>query len=722
MAATETGPEYFSFAESLGPESIRLVRIRPRSVLQVLCLRPIQLDIAVFPLRDVPPYRALSYTWGPPHVDMTAYTEHDKRDIRISGRRFAVLPNLLDALLELEVTLRGPKWRKGPHYLWIDAICINQSDMAERAVQVGIMDRVYSQATQTIVWLGKQDHHAFQARAVFNTILRIPAREINSAHDRGEWPSLPAFAAWGLPELDPAVSPKWQAIFAVLRRAWFTRSWVVQEILLSRDIQVLCGDWAFPFIDLIYVASFLEDTHIYDGAYDTTRISGSGRTQMIIDPTGPLLTLWSMWVMCHPEANVGIRLRESASRTLEVMMRFGGGTKELGPARVLLYFAHFLSTSKCTDPRDRVFSFMGITKVLMELYNSGPAWGVAGRSDCVAIRYTPGVTAAMVFEELVAAFLAQTKSLGFLALLSDYPGVGPPGLPSWVPNFWEGPDNLSLLWVHFNASGYTEGHRQPSFAISDHHLRVNASVLCKVKTLSLHLPHTIGLNFGEETWMNDLLSTERIYRFTGEGRIQAFWRTLLADSNVDQGKLVYPASWHGFKNGEPFSSFILLHTLNLSSHKDTSKGGRKAEELNSSTLACLDALAESDPAGHLPHSTHLKEGKTRKLRIDDGNCTDPQGDLDWLTNTSKAALLFLRALDRSMPRRRFAISKQGYFLLAPEWTEPDDEILIVHGCPCPLVVRRTGEFATVVGAAYVHGVMRGETVTNDTRWEPVTFV
>lgn len=38
--------------------------------------------------------------------------------------------------------------------LWIDAICINKNDLAERAQQVRTIDRVYSQATEVIVCLG----------------------------------------------------------------------------------------------------------------------------------------------------------------------------------------------------------------------------------------------------------------------------------------------------------------------------------------------------------------------------------------------------------------------------------------------------------------------------------------------------------------------------------------------------------------------------------------
>jgi hypothetical protein len=41
--------------------------------------------------------------------------------------------------------------------IWIDAICINQRDLEERAPQVHMMDRVYSQVLQVIVWLGPLD-------------------------------------------------------------------------------------------------------------------------------------------------------------------------------------------------------------------------------------------------------------------------------------------------------------------------------------------------------------------------------------------------------------------------------------------------------------------------------------------------------------------------------------------------------------------------------------
>ena len=39
--------------------------------------------------------------------------------------------------------------------LWVDALCINQADLAERLQQVIIMGSIYSQAERVILWLGE---------------------------------------------------------------------------------------------------------------------------------------------------------------------------------------------------------------------------------------------------------------------------------------------------------------------------------------------------------------------------------------------------------------------------------------------------------------------------------------------------------------------------------------------------------------------------------------
>lgn len=88
-------------------------------------------------------YETLSYTWRSPLP---------VRTILLNSKKFFVTPNLHAALQRLRRI-------DEPRILWIDAACINQLDFAERSQQVGLMRRVYSQASTVCVWLGAQKCH-----------------------------------------------------------------------------------------------------------------------------------------------------------------------------------------------------------------------------------------------------------------------------------------------------------------------------------------------------------------------------------------------------------------------------------------------------------------------------------------------------------------------------------------------------------------------------------
>jgi hypothetical protein len=84
------------------------------------------------------PYICLSYVWG----DLKG-----KATIRINGRIFRVGKNLSSFLHHARRTLSST-------YLWIDALCIDQSNTKERNQQVQQMGKVYTLAQTVLVWLG----------------------------------------------------------------------------------------------------------------------------------------------------------------------------------------------------------------------------------------------------------------------------------------------------------------------------------------------------------------------------------------------------------------------------------------------------------------------------------------------------------------------------------------------------------------------------------------
>ncbi|KAL7945055.1 heterokaryon incompatibility domain-containing protein [Trichoderma barbatum] len=92
-------------------------------------------------LQSVPPpkYEALSYTWG---------NENDRREIAVNGYIVDVTFNLYSALCRLRL-------EDDTRVLWIDALCINQTDLDERSQQVQLMRSIYTKCDQAVIWIGE---------------------------------------------------------------------------------------------------------------------------------------------------------------------------------------------------------------------------------------------------------------------------------------------------------------------------------------------------------------------------------------------------------------------------------------------------------------------------------------------------------------------------------------------------------------------------------------
>jgi hypothetical protein len=116
----------------------------------------------------------------------------------------------------LDVATRYLRQRKPtPPPIWIDALCINQSLASERNHQVGLMSKAYSSADRVLIWLGppcQDSEFAFHALSSGELGEQHIARFINS--------------------LD-----------LLLRRDWFTKLWVAQELVLARRDPIIYHGW-----------------------------------------------------------------------------------------------------------------------------------------------------------------------------------------------------------------------------------------------------------------------------------------------------------------------------------------------------------------------------------------------------------------------------------------------------------------------------------------------
>lgn len=96
------------------------------------------------------PYEALSYVWGLP--DTFNYK------IWLNDVLVPIRHNLLLALRALR--------REYDRILWIDALCIDQSNLEERGHQVRVMGEIYSNANHVLAWLGTPDTQELEHRCL----------------------------------------------------------------------------------------------------------------------------------------------------------------------------------------------------------------------------------------------------------------------------------------------------------------------------------------------------------------------------------------------------------------------------------------------------------------------------------------------------------------------------------------------------------------------------
>jgi hypothetical protein len=182
---------------------------------------------------SIPVFEALSYTWG---------SAQDLVDIFIgdSGHHtLSVTRNLAEALPYL-------RYNDLDRVIWIDAICINQQDLAERSSQVKRMSDIYSGAWRVVIWLGTESHGSALAlkcmRKVTSEIdVDSATYSITSRSDGTTFPS-----QWRQTQ-PPLEKEELLAICDLFNRGWFERLWVWQEVRLAREAVVRCGDLSVPW-------------------------------------------------------------------------------------------------------------------------------------------------------------------------------------------------------------------------------------------------------------------------------------------------------------------------------------------------------------------------------------------------------------------------------------------------------------------------------------------
>ena len=242
--------ELYSYGPLPTPTSIRLLTLYPGTYES-----PIACSLSE-EFYDRSDYEALSYEWR-----TSANEELFPITCNVTKALF-VRRNLRDALLQLRETDK-------PRKLWIDALCINQADDNEKSIQVNRMHMNYQHASQVIAWLGPEDDDVAREMEsvchIHKFWLSISATMRARTNDvKGD--SIPRHRCAapkgddldGQPVSTPTVTD-WKKIAAFLHRSFFTRLWMVQELVLPSSVILLCGSHS---LDLRCLAEATAGTHI----------------------------------------------------------------------------------------------------------------------------------------------------------------------------------------------------------------------------------------------------------------------------------------------------------------------------------------------------------------------------------------------------------------------------------------------------------------------------
>lgn len=172
-------------------------------------------------------YECLSYCWGDLTEARPVIVSCLEKDKPSTSKSMQVTANLYDCLQHL----RPDKIAK-PRTLWIDALCINQNDLEERADQVAIMRSIFSNAEIVNVWLGRPDKLVRENIEYASTVLK----KYQSAANEGSAEIHHMRLHEGLLNQGAEHSDS-----TLLEYEWFQRVWVLQECFNAKAIRVMCG-------------------------------------------------------------------------------------------------------------------------------------------------------------------------------------------------------------------------------------------------------------------------------------------------------------------------------------------------------------------------------------------------------------------------------------------------------------------------------------------------
>lgn len=308
-------------------------------------------------------YTALSYVWGPPIFDQIICLKDG--DIKITS-------SLARALHHLRMAEKSI-------FLWIDQVCINQPDRLEKEQQIPLMGKIYTHATNTVIWLGdgqgSDPIRAFETMELAYSRLQMSDGDITPDD-------------FGRLFFPPTLDRSWWEVRQFLRTVWFSRLWTIQEAVLSKKLYIKWGKAEADWEDVAAWCYQLQESGILEWLVQNDALDKAHSTTPIKDLRPP---------------SAGSVINSLQSDRLEFMT--------IGPTHFL---GALVSTryAEAWNPKDKIYGILGIA------------------SADIRPNYSEEVTARDVYHQVCLSML--DTSLHEILSCVDH---DTPLQPSWVPDW-----------------------------------------------------------------------------------------------------------------------------------------------------------------------------------------------------------------------------------------------------------------------------------------------
>ncbi|KXX75276.1 Heterokaryon incompatibility protein 6, OR allele [Madurella mycetomatis] len=584
-------------------------------------------------------YEALSYTWGDATIT---------RPLPCSGQTINVTASLHNALTDL----RLPRSRR---YLWVDAVCINQSDNEEKEKQIMLMGQIYKQARQVLIYLGKSDPGVDGAMQDFRW-LDWKLTPIHILRYNSRWVSLGPLGVV-IMDLLPRMKPieekefDWGPVINLLQRQWFERTWIIQEAVLARRAQVICGNQSVPWAALERVVIAM---NIYNGT--VKRIPGYKNIDQAVSAV-----------------NLMRSARRDAYRHIQMpefwlLGRFVGRSRQ--EFTRMLDLIQESRRFAVTNPRDKIYGLLGITKE-------------DTRSEYLVPDYkaSPGE----VYRRFVLWEILHNNSLRVLGVSSDKEHSAPEfASPSWVPDFTRLDPYHRLTRFDKRATFIASlGSPKPEARVSE-----DGRVLY-LKGRNIDIIKTVAQRSVSQLFDNDISEEERkllvgtedvSFSPTWMKEAIAIWQEARKRKTGRAPPLATRDLWVTSKNGI-FKAYPKQWTYFL-----------RALICDRTDLGNFATLAD------LPYVAGVVRAIADDIPL---NRLFRKSELPRVQGT-------VQALIHAAQSRRFASTLSGLAGFVPARAQKGDIVVILYGSHVPCVLRPTADGKyTLVGECYMHGLMWG---------------